>query len=118
MNGVDKAIYCYWADGSIIAIEDTGEGLPITFDAERVLQTIDEAIGPLLGKHVIYTNQRGIWSGLLYASDKLWFYNLGAHSYEEAKKQLYSLSQVKQDQYRFQDDLPKKSDLLGWLSEV
>jgi hypothetical protein len=117
---VNKAIFRYWVDGPIIAIEDTGQGLslPVTLDAERVLQTIDEAIGPLVGKHVIYADRDGVWDGITYSDDRLLIYHLGVASYPEAKKKLCSLPQTMQEQYRFKEDLPQGNYLHDWSPDV
>ena len=115
---MNKAIYRYWVDETIIAIEDTGQGLPVTLDAERVLQTIDDAIGPLTNKYVVYADRDGVWDGLAYSKDRLWIYSLGADSYEAAKQKLSSLSLAKQDEYRFKGALPRTEALQDWLPDL
>lgn len=110
---MNKAIFRYWVDGSIIAIDDTGQGLPVTLDAERVLRTIEEAIGPLVGNYAIYADRDGFWDGMTYSEGKLLIYHLGVASYPEAKKKLCSLPQTRQEQYRFDEDLPKGNNMIG-----
>jgi hypothetical protein len=114
---MNKAVYRYWIDGPIIAIEDTGQGVGIALDAQQVLQTIDEAIGPLVGKYIIYTNQCGIWGGLTYSGGTLRLYSLGTKSYEEAKKKLHSLSPTKRDDYRLLDPIPRADYQCDWLPD-
>ncbi len=96
--------YEYWVDGPIIGIHDLHSEESVTVHAAEVLLEIQEAMGSLEGKFVVWRNGDHIWDGFFYRNLRVGLYSLGCLTFEAAKIKLGQLSARDREEYTFNGD--------------
>lgn len=101
--------YRYWVDGSIVAIEDLYGDDSVTANAEIVVTEVEQEIGSLAGKFVIWRDRDYIWDGLTYRDGCISIYPIGVCHFEEAKQKILELIASGSVCYQFGPDSVKNA---------
>lgn len=100
----EHANYRYFVDDNIVAIEDLFGPVSVTQDAEHVFLELQQQIGSLENKYVIWKDREERWDGLEWLFDRLLIYPIGARSYEDAKHRIRNQEVTKGSRWLIKDD--------------
>ncbi|WP_373514902.1 hypothetical protein [Persicitalea sp.] len=96
--------YEYWVDGPVIGIHDLHGEESVTVHAAGVLLEIENEIGSIEGKFVVWRDGDHIWDGLFFQDRHVNIYPLGCMTFEAAKEKLQNLSGRDREEYTFDGD--------------
>jgi hypothetical protein len=91
----NKACFQYRVEENVVMIEDQMGEVPVTVDALNVFRYIEQELGSLHGKKVIWRDQVGEWDGMEMENGTLQFFPIGCHTVQEAMKRLQQWDESK-----------------------
>lgn len=109
-----NVIYEYWIDGLVVGIHDLHGKESVTVHAAGVLLELQQKIGSLEGKFVVWRNGDHMWDGFLYRNKRIGMYALGCTTFEAAKAALKVLPTREYKDYTFNGDLLKDCQNPNW----
>lgn len=96
--------YEYWIDGLLICIHDLHGRESVTVHAEDVLLEIEQELGALEGKWIIWRDGDHIWDGFFYRNRRIGIYPLGSLTTQAAREKIDLLPIEIQREYTFNGD--------------